>query len=500
MGQGDLSDLNVGGETSGDAQEQLETSSVPVSAAITTTITTETEIFPFFSHNIPGALPSELEPWGFYTRANDTVLGADEDDGGQVTTNVLRPRCFNCGHEEHTVKECPIRHDYTLIDLSRQYYKFTQERLGSVPANWQRVHIAEGWRQLRLDWVEDFEPGKIKGELLRDALGLGRNNDDDVDDGHAHEWLRNMAIWGYPKGWVSTRDPRELVRARIWREHGGDVETEFEDDTEPFVIFGDDGQHEEVLFCNTFISREVSAPSAPAEGDTVISHSQRKLDQQHSDPGPESEEDGRSLTDREDQDSQPGPSSPAAKTTLSPIPASPDSTITGTATKRWAQYPSAYFLSDLLPVHTGFNLPPIINEWEDTPDALAQAQPPPPPPMEPPPPLPPPPPVEPPPPLPPPPYHAPPPLPPPGNSNTKRPPYPSWTPQFSHASAIPTTVLASGSSSGPSAVGNGPSGERTDGNVLGVGMVSRRIQNDEIPDGSRDSDSEGSDMELSDSD
>jgi zinc finger CCHC domain-containing protein 8 len=275
---------------------------------------------PFFPHTIPQALPQEYESSGIYLRASHDILGTSDDEQDQEY--ILKSRCFNCGSEEHSVKECPFRYDRDLIDLSRQYYNFTKESLGRVSSSWSRVHVAEGWRQERLHWLEEFEPGAIKGDLLKEALG-------DVDE---MPWLRNMAVWGYPRGWVGPIDPRHLVRERIWKEHGGDVEEHDDSNDEPFAIFGDDGHVEEVAFEGVRVEH---APSPPAR-----------------DPA-----------------------------------------------TRWARYPATYFLSDLLPVHSGFNLPPVNGEEDRAPPP-----PPPPPPGEPPP-IPPPPPPSTPPPLPPP--HAP---------------------------------------------------------------------------------------------
>ncbi|KAG9318753.1 hypothetical protein JVU11DRAFT_852 [Chiua virens] len=93
-----------------------------------------------------------------------------------------------------------------------------------------RVYVAEGWKQQRLEWLEAFEPGVIRSPLLRDALGL-----QEEDPGNTVEWLRNIAYWGYPPGWVSCRDPRQLVYSRILggEEHQQVVTTE----CDSFVIF-----------------------------------------------------------------------------------------------------------------------------------------------------------------------------------------------------------------------------------------------------------------------
>jgi len=88
----------------------------------------------------------------------------------------------------------------------------------------------------------------IRGPLLRDALGL-----DEGDPGDAVEWLRNMACWGYPPGWVHCRDPRQLVYSRILEDEG-EVASEWE----PFTIFEDD----EVVDLKLFSLRGSPSPSS----------------------------------------------------------------------------------------------------------------------------------------------------------------------------------------------------------------------------------------------
>ena len=273
----------------------------------------DTVILPCFPHAFPDALPAEYESYGIYTRLDaDHALG-EADEGNEDEEWKPVSRCFNCGQEEHSVKECPFRLNRELIDLSRQYYQFSKGTLGTT--NWERVHTAEGWRQTRLNWLEDFEPGAIRGKLLCEALG----------DGGESEWLRNIAIWGYPKGWVGEHDPREAVRERIWAEYGGGVELEL-DDAEPFVIHGDDGA-EVVTFRDAFVK---------------VAH----------EDGLDGEAEGGS---EDEEDHIPPPSVPSKD----PSPQTEMPKRSPPSIRRWARYPSSHFLSDLLPIHTGFNLPPV---------------------------------------------------------------------------------------------------------------------------------------------
>ena len=165
---------------------------------------------------------SEWEPFGIYERTDTYVLGTEREEEEEEEPTI-QSRCYNCGHPDHKVNDCPIRANRELIALSRQYHDFYQNARGL--GNSQRFHTVEAWRQQRLDWLENFEPGTIKGELLKDAISAGND-----------EWLKNISVWGYPLGWVSHRDPRERVRDRIWNENNGDVEEL--DTVENFEIHG----------------------------------------------------------------------------------------------------------------------------------------------------------------------------------------------------------------------------------------------------------------------
>lgn len=302
---------------------------------------TATETLPFYPHTTPYPLQVEYEPYGVYIRAatGDHILGSgkSEEDGTTIDAK-LTSLCFNCGSEEHAVKDCPFRRNKDLIDLSRQYYMFSRGSLGTT--DWQRVHVAEGWRQTRLNWLEEFEPGEVRGTLLREALGAS-------GDG---QWLENIALWGYPKGWVAERDPRELVRERIWREHGGDVDAELDED-EPFTIFGDDEQQSEVIL---FQGAFQPVPHPGDENESIDSQSS------HSTIGSEAETDSSEKRDGPHQE-------------------------THRPSKRWATYPRSHFLSDILPVYV-----PCAPKFDWDAWAASHVPPdPPPPPTEAPPPLPP---------------------------------------------------------------------------------------------------------------
>lgn len=179
----------------------------------------------------------------YYDRSQaDEVLGDtseedDEDDGG-----LTEHRCFNCGSPTHFLNSCHLPHNHTLINLSRQLAAFFRNNDGKQAM--QRIHVVEGWKQQRLDWLYSFEPGEIRGPVLRDALGL-----DNDDIGDAVPWLSSMSYWGYPPGWTGVTDPREKTRSRIMGE-GDDpmlLGSATQSGAETTIsIFSDDGKEEQI--------------------------------------------------------------------------------------------------------------------------------------------------------------------------------------------------------------------------------------------------------------
>lgn len=244
----------------------------------------------------------------FFERACTDVLGLASPAPSNEVESLSR--CFNCGDPDHKITDCPIRLDRELIALTRQYYQFYQ---GST-TTWKRIHSVEAWRQQRLDWLEEFEPGRIKGELLKEALRDEYANEE--------EWLKNISLWGYPRGWVSQKDPRDLVRARIWNENEGDVDNDEDDDT-TFEIHGDGDVAETLSFRDAF--------SIVTHGHNSKAHSSSK-----------SRSRSNSLTATSSSSSSPPPAVELI---------------------RWANYPPSYFSSQHLVLYR----PPIPREpWSST--------------------------------------------------------------------------------------------------------------------------------------
>ena len=231
-----------------------------------------------------------------YDRVHDEDVLGEGAVEGEDSSGVQVQRCFNCGEPGHVVGGCAQPVDRRLVALSRQYFEFFRR---DPPIPRVRVHEVEEWRRQRLDWLDTFDPGQIRGSLLREALGLR-----DGDSGERVEWLANIANWGYPPGWVGLRDPRERVWQRI-----SDTCPPEEDETEedPLYIFADGDPEVCELSGHAAVDSRSETLSVPDEGDDASTSS--------TDP----------------------PS-------------------------RWATYPDTYFLWSKLPVCTGWVLPAIGEE------------------------------------------------------------------------------------------------------------------------------------------
>ncbi|KAM5532948.1 hypothetical protein V8D89_013414 [Ganoderma adspersum] len=228
-----------------------------------------------------------------YDRVHEEdVLGeerVDEEDAPGVHVQ----RCFNCGEPGHVVSACTLPVDRRLVALSRQYFEFFRKDPGPPRL---RVHEVEEWRGERLEWLDAFDPGQVRGPLLREALGLR-----DGDTGERVEWLPNIANWGYPPGWVGSCDPRE----RVWHRITDASPPEDDDADEELLCIFADGDPE---VCD--VSRHAA----------MDSHSETP-----------------SISDEDDR--------PSASSADPP--------------SRWATYPDTYFLWSRLPVCTGWVLPAV---------------------------------------------------------------------------------------------------------------------------------------------
>ncbi|KAJ4000397.1 hypothetical protein F5050DRAFT_1804136 [Lentinula boryana] len=178
---------------------------------------------------------------GIYSRSLIDILGAtsDEVEAKDDIQEFISPHCFNCGSSSHLVNSCPERINRALVSLSRQMRESHQElyRLNRIGGDFSaRIYSVQEWKNVRLAWIDYFNPGEIKGRDLCEALGITLGE----DDTQAQEWLQNMAAWGYPPGWISRCDPKELMKERVLNQCVGDPDA----DEQPFFLFGENGDDE----------------------------------------------------------------------------------------------------------------------------------------------------------------------------------------------------------------------------------------------------------------
>ncbi|XP_052023677.1 zinc finger CCHC domain-containing protein 8 isoform X1 [Apodemus sylvaticus] len=129
----------------------------------------------------------------------------------QVKAKRPKPHCFNCGSEEHQMKECPMPRNAARISEKRKEYL---EACGEASSQsfQQRYHAEE---------VEErfgrFKPGVISEEL-QDALG--------VTDKSLPPFIYRMRQLGYPPGWLKEAELENSGLALYDGNDDGDGETE----------------------------------------------------------------------------------------------------------------------------------------------------------------------------------------------------------------------------------------------------------------------------------
>ncbi|XP_009282155.1 PREDICTED: zinc finger CCHC domain-containing protein 8 isoform X2 [Aptenodytes forsteri] len=100
---------------------------------------------------------------------------------------VPKPHCFNCGSEDHQMKDCPQPRNAARISEKRKEF---MEACGEASnQNFQQRYHAEEVEER----FGKFKPGVISGEL-QDALG--------VTDKSLPPFIYRMRQLGYPPGWL----------------------------------------------------------------------------------------------------------------------------------------------------------------------------------------------------------------------------------------------------------------------------------------------------------
>ncbi|XP_058896659.1 zinc finger CCHC domain-containing protein 8 isoform X2 [Kogia breviceps] len=129
----------------------------------------------------------------------------------QVKAKRPKPHCFNCGSEEHQMKDCPMPRNAARISEKRKEYMDACSETSNQTFQ-QRYHAEE---------VEErfgrFKPGVISEEL-QDALG--------VTDKSLPPFIYRMRQLGYPPGWLKEAELETSGLALYDGKDGADGETE----------------------------------------------------------------------------------------------------------------------------------------------------------------------------------------------------------------------------------------------------------------------------------
>nr|XP_035941002.1 zinc finger CCHC domain-containing protein 8 isoform X4 [Halichoerus grypus] len=129
----------------------------------------------------------------------------------QVKAKRPKPHCFNCGSEEHQMKDCPMPRNAARISEKRKEYMDACGEANSQNFQ-QRYHAEE---------VEErfgrFKPGVISEEL-QDALG--------VTDKSLPPFIYRMRQLGYPPGWLKEAELENSGLALYDGKDGPDAEAE----------------------------------------------------------------------------------------------------------------------------------------------------------------------------------------------------------------------------------------------------------------------------------
>ncbi|XP_021113228.1 zinc finger CCHC domain-containing protein 8 isoform X2 [Heterocephalus glaber] len=129
----------------------------------------------------------------------------------QVKAKRPKPHCFNCGSEEHQMKDCPMPRNAARISEKRKEYMDACSEANNQSFQ-QRYHAEE---------VEErfgrFKPGVISEEL-QDALG--------VTDKSLPPFIYRMRQLGYPPGWLKEAELENSGLALYDGKDDADGETE----------------------------------------------------------------------------------------------------------------------------------------------------------------------------------------------------------------------------------------------------------------------------------
>ncbi|NXY85263.1 ZCHC8 protein, partial [Alcedo cyanopectus] len=133
--------------------------------------------------------PQLTEGWEIpkYQQVFSQILSLDGQEIQVKPKSRPKPHCFNCGSEDHQMKDCPKPRNAARINEKRKEF---MEACGEASnQNFQQRYHAEEVEER----FGKFKPGVISGEL-QDALG--------VTDKSLPPFIYRMRQLGYPPGWL----------------------------------------------------------------------------------------------------------------------------------------------------------------------------------------------------------------------------------------------------------------------------------------------------------
>ncbi|KAM9371667.1 zinc finger CCHC domain-containing protein 8 [Phaethornis superciliosus] len=156
--------------------------------------------------------PQLTEGWEIpkYQQVFSQILSLDGQEI-QVKPKRPKPHCFNCGSEDHQMKDCPKPRNAARISEKRK--EFLEACGEASNQNFQQRYHAEEVEER----FGKFKPGVISGEL-QDALG--------VTDKSLPPFIYRMRQLGYPPGWLKEAEMEHSGLALYDGKDGGGTEDE----------------------------------------------------------------------------------------------------------------------------------------------------------------------------------------------------------------------------------------------------------------------------------
>ncbi|KFU90223.1 Zinc finger CCHC domain-containing protein 8, partial [Chaetura pelagica] len=133
--------------------------------------------------------PQLTEGWEIpkYPQVFSQILSLDGQEIQVKPKSRPKPHCFNCGSEDHQMKDCPKPRNAARISEKRK--EFLEACGETSNQNFQQRYHAEEVEER----FGKFKPGVISGEL-QDALG--------VTEKSLPPFIYRMRQLGYPPGWL----------------------------------------------------------------------------------------------------------------------------------------------------------------------------------------------------------------------------------------------------------------------------------------------------------